>query len=31
MFERAVIVKIDDTGISASYPKGELKALHGAK
>jgi hypothetical protein len=27
MFERAVIVKIDDMGISVSYPKGELQSI----
>ena len=27
MFERAVIVKIDDSGISASYPKGDFQSI----
>jgi len=27
MFERAVVVTIDDTGISAAYPKGEVQRI----
>jgi hypothetical protein len=27
MFERAVLVKIDDTGISASYPNGDFQSI----